>query len=152
MDNATEQQRAIYGTTLAERFGAVMDDYGLSQRSLAKVLGLSAPMLSQLIGARRIKIGNPAVYGRLVMLEARATEADREAVLREVEAADPATATHRVTEPRGGTPARQAALEYLHSSAQPMVLRDLAAAARSRGAESLAVLLEEAADVPGKES
>jgi len=33
-----------------------------------------------------------------------------------------------------------------------MVLREIAAAARSRGAESLAVLLEEAVDVPGKGS
>lgn len=96
MDNTIEQQRAIYGTSLAERFGAVMKDYGLSQRSLAAVLGISAPMLSQLIGARRIKIGNPAVYERLVMLEQRAGTSDIEHVLSEVEKSQPVLTTTQI--------------------------------------------------------
>lgn len=144
MDNTIEQQRAIYGATLAERFGSVMQSYALSQRSLAKVLGISAPMLSQLIGGRRIKIGNPAVYGRLVMLEARATEADREAVLREVESADPATATQSAVEPREGN-ARQVSVDYLRGLADLSVLRQMADRARELGAVPLARLLDETA-------
>lgn len=146
MDNTIEQQRAIYGTSLAERFGAVMKDYGLSQRSLAAVLGISAPMLSQLIGARRIKIGNPAVYGRLLMLEARVGEPDRQAVLSEVQAADAVTATHSET-PRTGA-GRAGALDYLRGS-DPQLLRRLAQVAGQGGDQALAQLFTEAADRPG---
>lgn len=144
MDSTIEQQRAIYGTSLAERFGAVMQSYALSQRSLARVLGLSAPMLSQLMGGRRIKIGNPAVYGRLVMLEARAGEADRDAVLRQVEHSDPRTATQSAVEPRDGN-GHRTTVEYLRSIADPAALSELAGKSRQLGAGPLADLLEQAA-------
>lgn len=88
-----DQQRALYGQPLGERFGVLREAYGVSQRSLAGVLGLSAPMLSQLGSGQRIKIGNPAVYARLVMLEERMGEGDRAAVLEEVRASDPVLTT-----------------------------------------------------------
>src|SRR5690625_126923 len=81
-----QRQVELYGEPLRDRFRRVIDVYGISQRRLAGVLGLSAPMLSQLISATRTKIGNPAVYERLVLLEQRAGDEDRQAVLVDVEA------------------------------------------------------------------
>ena len=90
------QQIRLYGQPLSERFGAVVGAYGITQRRLAQVLGLSAPMLSQLISGRRIKIGNPAVYERLVMLEDSAGSSDQEAVLNRVEASQPVLSTSQI--------------------------------------------------------
>ncbi|MGZ2224278.1 DNA-binding protein [Glutamicibacter nicotianae] len=141
MDSPIEQQRRLYGAPLAERFGQVMEKYALSQRSLAQVLGLSAPMLSQLMGAKRIKIGNPAVLGRLMMLEARSDEADLQAVLQQAELLDAATATHGSAEAGEGATAS----EYLRSVGSPEVLAEMAGLARARGHEQLAEVLERAA-------
>lgn len=91
-----DQQIQLYGQPLSERFGNVVAAYHITQRRLAEVLGLSAPMLSQLISGRRIKIGNPAVYERLVMLEDSAGAQDIEAVLRRVEAAQPVLSTTQI--------------------------------------------------------
>lgn len=63
-----QTQRELYGEPVADIVGRIMSSLGLTQVRLAEVLGLSAPMLSQLIGARRVKIGNPAVLGRLQSL------------------------------------------------------------------------------------
>jgi len=60
-----QTQRELYGEPVADIVGRIMSSLGLTQVRLAEVLGLSAPMLSQLIGARRVKIGNQAVLGRL---------------------------------------------------------------------------------------
>ncbi|WP_313815831.1 DNA-binding protein [Citricoccus sp.] len=152
------QQQTIYGISLSERFGVIMTAYGLSQRSLARVLGLSAPMLSQLINAQRIKIGNPAVYERLVMLEERQDEADLARVLSEVEASEPVLTTHasRARQARfltpdagagalpGGDPA--APLGGLATAEQ---LRATAQAARATGAADLADVLDRAAALRG---
>lgn len=62
------QQRALYGESLRELADRVMSALGLTQGRLAEALGLSAPMLSQLLSGRRIKIGNPAVVQRLQSL------------------------------------------------------------------------------------
>lgn len=132
-----DQQRALYGTTLAERFGAVMNSYGLTQRGLAQVLGLSAPMLSQLINAQRIKIGHPAVFARLVMLETRASEPDREAVLAEVRDAQPVATTQAVP-----------LAHNLAGLASPEQLRATADHAASLGAHQLAQVLQQAAMNP----
>lgn len=133
------QQRALYGTTLAERFGSIMQVYQLSQRSLAEVLGLSAPMLSQLISAQRIKIGNPAVYERLVMLENRVGESDRATVLSEVRASQPVLSSQRAA-----TIALDAALSRL---ATPEQLATVARTARHAGAPLLAEVLSAASRV-----
>lgn len=140
MEETFAQQRAMYGSTLAERFGAMMEHYDLSQRSLASVLGISAPMLSQLISGRRIKIGNPAVYGRLLMLEGRVQEPDLQQVLEQVRQLDPATATHSVQD------SRTTVLDYLRQIATPQQLREAGLAAGAAGAAELAALLAEACD------
>ena len=62
---AREQQRGWYGEPLGELFRGLIADLGLNQARLAGVLGLSAPMLSQLMSGQRAKIGNPAVAQRV---------------------------------------------------------------------------------------
>jgi hypothetical protein len=64
-------QREWYGEPLGDRVRRLVVAFDVSQAQLAEVLGLSAPMLSQLMSGRRAKIGNPAVLVRMVMLERR---------------------------------------------------------------------------------
>lgn len=64
-------QREWYGEPLGDRVRRLVVAFDVSQAQLAEVLGLSPPMLSQLMSGRRAKIGNPAVLARLVMLERR---------------------------------------------------------------------------------
>jgi transcriptional regulator with XRE-family HTH domain len=63
-----EAQRATYGEPLNETFDRIRQAFELNQASLASILGLSAPMLSQLNSAQRVKIGNPAVLSRVHQL------------------------------------------------------------------------------------
>ncbi len=67
-ERAREQQRGWYGEPLGELCRGLIADLGLNQARLAAVLGLSAPMLSQLMSGQRSKIGNPAVVQRLQSL------------------------------------------------------------------------------------
>ncbi|MGJ7906150.1 XRE family transcriptional regulator [Actinopolyspora sp. H202] len=62
-------QRQWYGEQLGDRVRRLVVAYRTSQAQLAEVLGISAPMLSQVMSGRRAKIGNPSVLARLVMLE-----------------------------------------------------------------------------------
>lgn len=66
---ARELQRSWYGEPLGALFRRLIDDLGLNQARLAAVLGLSAPMLSQLMSGQRAKIGNPAVVQRVQLLQ-----------------------------------------------------------------------------------
>jgi transcriptional regulator with XRE-family HTH domain len=70
------QQREWYGEPLGDRVRRLVVAYDVSQAQLAEVLGLSPPMLSQLMSGRRAKIGNPAVLARMVMLERRVLTPD----------------------------------------------------------------------------
>ncbi|GAA1126336.1 DNA-binding protein [Citricoccus alkalitolerans] len=155
-DQRLAQQQAIYGISLSERFGVIMAAYGLSQRSLARVLGLSAPMLSQLINAQRIKIGNPAVYERLVMLEERQDEEDLTRVLAEVEASEPVLTTHASRSrqplhlaPESGALRDPDPVAPLVGLATGEQLRATAEAARIAGAAALADVLDRAATLRG---
>ena len=140
-DENLARQRTLYGRTLGERFADVREAYGLSQRALADTLGISAPMLSQLASGRRIKIGNPAVHARLVMLEGRAGESDPAAVVAQVRASDPVLTTQGLTaDPVGDLPARLARLSDVEG------LRAAAAAARGAGAPRLAAVLDQAGE------
>lgn len=65
-----ERQVEWYGEPLGERFRRLLSRLRLSQAQLAGVLGLSAPMLSQLMSGHRAKISNPVVLARLLQLEA----------------------------------------------------------------------------------
>lgn len=68
-------QRELYGEPLRDLADRVIGALGLTQGRLAQTLGLSAPMLSQLLSGRRVKIGNPAVVHRLYALLELADEA-----------------------------------------------------------------------------
>ncbi len=125
-----DQQIKLYGQPLSERFGAVVGAYGITQRRLAEVLGLSAPMLSQLNSGRRIKIGNPAVYERLVMLEQRAGTSDIEKVLTEVEQSQPVLTTTQI---QTGIHGESNAVSAL---ASVVPLAELEAALESLGAQT----------------
>jgi transcriptional regulator with XRE-family HTH domain len=104
LDANREAQRALYGETLEVRLGAITRAYGVSQRRLARALGISAPMLSQLISAKRVKMGNPLAHERMAVLEQRAGEVDAparaEEILEAVGASDIATTTQMRTDTR----------------------------------------------------
>lgn len=62
-------QREWYGEPLGDRVRRLVVAFNVSQANLAEVLGISAPMLSQVMSGRRAKIGNPVVLARMIMLE-----------------------------------------------------------------------------------
>ncbi|MFI0351626.1 helix-turn-helix domain-containing protein [Actinomadura sp. 9N407] len=78
MSETVVRNRALqtewYGEPLGDRFRRLLDRLGLSQSGLAGVLGLSPPMLSQLMSGQRAKISNPAVLHRLAAAEELAAE------------------------------------------------------------------------------
>lgn len=63
------EQVQLYGEPLSEVFARLTAGLRLSQAGLARTVGMSPPMLSQLGSAHRIKIGNPAVLRRLEALQ-----------------------------------------------------------------------------------
>jgi transcriptional regulator with XRE-family HTH domain len=75
-------QREWYGEPLGDRVRRLVRAFNISQAYLADVLGISAPMLSQVMSGRRAKIGNPSVLARLIMLE-------RKVFIPDVAAGDP---------------------------------------------------------------
>jgi len=112
-------QREWYGEPLGDRVRRLVVAFDVSQAHLAEVLGVSPPMLSQLMSGRRAKIGNPAVLARMVMLERRVLTPD-------VASGDPA--------------AIRAALDQVRDS-RPTVGRDTLPVAE-HGGEVLPVLRE----------
>lgn len=68
------RQAELYGEPLGDLIGRVAGRLGMTRARVAEVLGLSAPMVSQLMSAQRIKIGNPLVVRRLQDLVALANE------------------------------------------------------------------------------
>lgn len=79
LTNVTErnqrQQIELYGEPLGGLIARIRRQLGLNQAQIAKTLGLSAPMVSQLMSGQRIKIGNPAAVQRLQALVGLAAEA-----------------------------------------------------------------------------
>jgi transcriptional regulator with XRE-family HTH domain len=59
----------LYGEPFGDRIRRAQAALGVSQARLAEGLGLSSAMLSQLVSARRVKIGDPAVLARLLLLD-----------------------------------------------------------------------------------
>ncbi|MGI8524269.1 MAG: hypothetical protein ACR2K3_13325 [Nocardioides sp.] len=74
--NPAAQQAELYGATIGGSVRRISATLGLSQAAVARVLGISAPMLSQLVHAQRIKVGNPLALQRLQSLLALADEVD----------------------------------------------------------------------------
>lgn len=70
-----EQQALWYGEPVGDTVRRVLVALDLTQGQLASVIGMSAPMLSQLASGQRGKIANPAVLGRLQALTALADDA-----------------------------------------------------------------------------
>ncbi|MEO9222666.1 MAG: helix-turn-helix transcriptional regulator, partial [Mycobacteriaceae bacterium] len=64
-----DKQREYYGELFGERARRLVVGFDISQAHLAEVLGVSAPMLSQVMSGRRQKMANPAAWARLVLLE-----------------------------------------------------------------------------------
>ena len=71
MDETAERRRQqveLYGESvdvLARKCEGLL---GLSVPALADVIGLSVPMLTQLLTGARVRIGNPIAIGRLTRL------------------------------------------------------------------------------------
>ncbi|HZZ50279.1 MAG TPA: XRE family transcriptional regulator [Pseudonocardia sp.] len=63
------RQRELYGEPWGDRVRRLQAALGVSQARLAEGLGLSTAMLSQLVSARRVKIGDPLVLSRLMILD-----------------------------------------------------------------------------------
>lgn len=71
-----DAQARLYGLPLQDllrRYGSVL---GLTQARLADLLGVSAPMLSQLANGRRVRFGNPASVQRLQVLHTVVSEVE----------------------------------------------------------------------------
>ena len=69
IEHNLQQQTELYGEPLGELMRRIGGALGLTQARLAETIGLSAPMLSQLMSAQRVKIGNPAVVPALHSLD-----------------------------------------------------------------------------------
>ncbi|MGB8962489.1 MAG: helix-turn-helix transcriptional regulator [Pseudonocardiaceae bacterium] len=144
-------QREWYGEPLGDRVRRLVVAFDVSQAQLAEVLGVSAPMLSQLMSGRRAKIGNPAVLVRMVMLE-------RRVLTPEVASGDPAALRTALEQVRDSRPTVSRPTETHGDDVLVPALRALAgpaelvAAARllADGFPLLAGLLRRAAG-PGQE-
>ncbi|MGP4023830.1 hypothetical protein [Actinomadura sp. 3N407] len=135
-------QTEWYGEPLGDRVRPLLDRLALSQSGLAGVLGLSAPMLSQLMSGQRAKISNPAVLHRLMAVEELVsgpafdamTAAEIKERLEEIRAESAATTTGlRLTTPER-VPSGRASGEHPRASGE-RAAGDAAAGAR-RPAES----------------
>jgi transcriptional regulator with XRE-family HTH domain len=144
-----ELQRRFYGEPLGDRLRRLLGALDISQAALAAALGVSSPMLSQLMSGRRVKIGTPAVLGRLVLLEQAVTGHAGPAADPAVDpAVDPAAverllADVRAAEPRAPMSAT-GSYDLLRTVAGPDELAR-AADTLDRGFPSLAGLLRQAA-------
>jgi transcriptional regulator with XRE-family HTH domain len=118
-----ELQKEWYGEPLGDRVRRLVVAFDVSQANLAYVLGISAPMLSQVMSGRRAKIGNPSVLARLIMLE-------RKVLTPEVAS--------------GRREALQKALEDVRDS-KPTVSRDMLPVDSGRADRTALVLLRRAA-------
>lgn len=155
-------QRELYGAPLGERVRHLVEVLGITQARLARTLGMSPAMLSQLVSGRRVKIGDPAALARFQMIDyrcARITErpSDRavDRLLAEVGQVrwrwiDPGPSTslpaHTVPRPRAApsSPGASCPAEVLRRVCSPAQLA-AAAAILGAGFPELAEVLRRAA-------
>jgi hypothetical protein len=147
-----ERQRELYGAPLGDRVRSLTAGLGVTQARLARALGISPAMLSQLVSARRVKIGDPAVLARLMMLGQRCGALREKPDPRAVEAllVDVARARWHWTGPRVPGPRPRpggSAADALRGVAEPARLAAAAAALGARFPE-LAEVLRQAASRP----
>jgi len=158
------RQVDLYGLSWSDRLHRLMAAYRLTQARLAAVIGLSAPMLSQLISGQRVKISNPAVYGRVVGLEEQLAHPGVQAgdpavlakVLDEVAASHPALTTMTMRQDysagsgeRPGMDGDDSLPARLSTMASSDQLRETARAAVAGGAAALGAVLDRAAELSG---
>lgn len=111
-----DKQEEWFGRPLRGLFGAVTDLCGLTQAQLAEYLGISAPMVSQLMTGRREKPGNPLVQERIVALGAALDEFDAS----RIDAAGVQEVLDAMAAPPPVTPARSSVMRSATSAADPM--------------------------------
>ena len=148
-EDAVVRNRALqtewYGEPLGDRFRRLLDRLTLSQAQLADVLGLSAPMISQLMSGVRAKISNPAVLARLAIVEQMAADPAFVVLPPEARAAEMARLVHEAPtgqQHRGHLPRRTAHRPQRPRRRRPRrgvqsVLRAVASASELDGAAKL---------------
>jgi predicted transcriptional regulator len=134
---ARELQSNWYGEPLGTLFRRLINDLGLNQARLATVLGLSAPMLSQLMSGQRAKIGNPAVVQRVQALQELSGQVNAGAV-------SAAEATERMDEIR-----RTAGGNVLNSTSSTTSSGAIAATPVKRVVREIQSLLRSVSDAQG---
>ncbi|KUJ67945.1 DNA-binding protein [Streptomyces albus subsp. albus] len=147
---ARELQRSWYGEPLGALFRRLIDDLGLNQARLASVLGLSAPMLSQLMSGQRAKIGNPAVVQRVQALQ----ELSSQVADGRVSAAEAAVRMEEIKKTAGGSVLNTQATASTGAPTVRRVVREIQSLLRSvaaagdiiDAADSLAVAHPELAE------
>lgn len=130
------QQREWYGEPLGDRVRRLVVAFDVSQAHLADVLGVSPPMLSQLMSGRRAKIGNPAVLARMVMLE-------RRVLTPEVASGDPAAIRDALIQVRDSRPTMGRDTLLVEEDTNHAAIRVLRGLAGADELTAAAVLLEE---------
>lgn len=76
-DDAIAEQARLYGAPVGDSVRRVAGVLGLSQAAVARTLGVSAPMLSQVVNGHRVKFGNPLAVQRLRSLLELADDVER---------------------------------------------------------------------------
>jgi len=154
-----DRQRELYGAPLGDRVRRLTTALDITQARLARTLGLSPAMLSQLASARRVKIGDPGVLARLQLLDQRcATAPPRgtaavDALLEEVGRAQLQWSAGDLPDSRRGAPdrarpvPRPGPMDALRAVAPPARLAAAAATLASSFPE-LAEVLRQAASHP----
>ena len=71
------RQVELYGAPVGETVRRVTSTLGLSQAAVARTIGVSPPMLSQLVSGQRVKFGNARALQRLQSLLVVADEVER---------------------------------------------------------------------------
>lgn len=129
-------QREWYGEPLGDRVRRLVVAFRISQAQLAEVLGISAPMLSQVMSGRRAKIGNPSVLARLVMLE-------RKVLIPGVAAGDSKAIEHALDDVRNSRPAvGRDTLPVMQAQAEEAAWGVLREVARSSELEAAAAMID----------
>ncbi|MFR9673057.1 helix-turn-helix domain-containing protein [Streptomyces sp. TR06-5] len=143
---ARELQNQWYGEPLGTLFRRLIDDLGLNQARLATVLGLSAPMLSQLMSGQRAKIGNPAVVQRVQALQELAGEVARG----DISAGDATQRMEDIKRTAGGNVLNATANGSTGASQTPVkrIVREIQALLRS--VSDAADILEASAELSAK--
>ncbi|MFV0459800.1 MAG: DNA-binding protein [Actinomycetales bacterium] len=145
-DDNRAQQQELYGAPLSQLVGGVTAALGISQARVAALIGVSAPMLSQLVSAHRVKLGNPVAVARLqrlieVSAEVRGGRLTAQAALEQVAGEQGGQVLTRTTATTALAPSAQVQhlLRSVASATDLLAAADLVRPAHPEIAEFLAV-------------